>query len=444
MEEGGFVREGEGSEDQLYHSDVGSSCASGGQAVARVALEGLDDADTDSDASGGGQRIGALRDQVCSKSMGNKGIVGECGGKSSKGAEDTSVIPSNEPLLKGTDEHFLIKSPTQVRGSNSLVNVEREEHRAVGPVMCSNPVTCSPNPMVQVEQVGPQLGQVDLTESVQEVQVNGSATIPGLGLNPNAGSGKKKQGVNYSNRMAIDGLENLIQQSRGKAGGGGKNSELSEDNQSVSSSNFQRRSDVVQSFVEKSKGTKQRKVPIPLSPLLGPKCLRFAGMVNNNNCLAKRRSNSVVFESVSSESRSEAPIVQEDRNGSEDIMQDQENEVLQVCPLVSQVNVVEQPEPQYSPGLVLEVVLPFQQAPQVQSGVNLLLREESLQDVNGFLASRDNPESKILEAKKLMCEQQELGFSFDHNLEEPIGRMVGMEGRDRSEFLKRQESSRPQ
>jgi hypothetical protein len=298
--------------------------------------------------------------------------------------------------------------------------------------------------MVQVEQVGPQLGQVDLTESVQEVQVNGSATIPGLGLNPNAGSGKKKQGVNYSNRMAIDGLENLIQQSRGKAGGGGKNSELSEDNQSVSSSNFQRRSDVVQSFVEKSKGTKQRKVPIPLSPLLGPKCLRFAGMVNNNNCLAKRRSNSVVFESVSSESRSEAPIVQEDRNGSEDIMQDQENEVLQVCPLVSQVNVVEQPEPQYSPGLVLEVVLPFQQAPQVQSGVNLLLREESLQDVNGFLASRDNPESKILEAKKLMCEQQELGFSFDHNLEEPIGRMVGMEGRDRSEFLKRQESSRPQ
>jgi hypothetical protein len=56
----------------------------------------------------------------------------------------------------------------------------------------------------------------------------------------------------------------------------------------------------------------------------------------------------------------------------------------------------------------------------------------------------NNPDSKILEANKLLSEQQELGFNFDLREEVPIGRMLGMEDRDRGNFEKCQESTHPQ
>jgi hypothetical protein len=95
-------------------------------------------------------------------------------------------------------------------------------------------------------------------------------------------------------------------------------------------------------------------------------------------------------------------------------------------------------------GPILEVVLPFQQPTHTQSGVDLLLREESLYDVDGYLASRANPSSKALEAEKLLSDQQHLGFNFDQQPEEIIGRMVVMEDRDREEAAKHEVSSRPQ
>jgi hypothetical protein len=64
--------------------------------------------------------------------------------------------------------------------------------------------------------------------------------------------------------------------------------------------------------------------------------------------------------------------------------------------------------------------------------------------VKGFIASRDNPRVRTLEAEKLMSGQQELRFNFYHNLEEPAKRMIDMEVRDRTEVAKGQESSRPQ
>ncbi|MCI64899.1 hypothetical protein A2U01_0086157, partial [Trifolium medium] len=45
----------------------------------------------------------------------------------------------------------------------------------------------------------------------------------------------------------------------------------------------------------------------------------------------------------------------------------------------------------HSEGLDLAVVLPFGNVPASQSGVKLLLDEESLLDVDGYLAARDNP-----------------------------------------------------
>jgi hypothetical protein len=97
-----------------------------------------------------------------------------------------------------------------------------------------------------------------------------------------------------------------------------------------------------------------------------------------------------------------------------------------------------------SQGFNLEVVLHFDTGTNTQSGVNLLLSEDSLQDVEGYKVARENPEAKILEAQKLLCEQKKVGFSFDQNEEAPIGKMVDMEVRDRVECSKRQGSSCPQ
>jgi hypothetical protein len=90
------------------------------------------------------------------------------------------------------------------------------------------------------------------------------------------------------------------------------------------------------------------------------------------------------------------------------------------------------------------VVLPFRKEGHTQSGVNLLLGEDSVLDVEGYKTARDSPNAILLEAQKLQCEQENVGFSFDQQTVVPIGRMVNMEVRDRDEFSKRQESSRPQ
>jgi hypothetical protein len=95
-------------------------------------------------------------------------------------------------------------------------------------------------------------------------------------------------------------------------------------------------------------------------------------------------------------------------------------------------------------GLTLEVVLPFQQRSQPQSGVNLLMSEDSIQDVSGYAIARENPVAKTLEAQKLLGVQKKVGFSFAQNDEIPIDRMIDMEVRDRINFSKGQESSRPQ
>ncbi|MCI93623.1 hypothetical protein A2U01_0114921, partial [Trifolium medium] len=57
-------------EDQLRRSEVGSSCASGGQVSVRAVLEGLDEADSDCDRSEGCQRALPLEVQATGQSKG--------------------------------------------------------------------------------------------------------------------------------------------------------------------------------------------------------------------------------------------------------------------------------------------------------------------------------------------------------------------------------------
>jgi hypothetical protein len=210
------------------------------------------------------------------------------------------------------------------------------------------------------------------------------------------------------------------------------------------SPNSQHLFDDVLSQPEKFKLLKQRKSNVPFSTLLGPKCVRFADVVNNNICLVKRRRNALSQEAssgdlplFSSESQEQGGVAGDGVGAAEIGRSSSDDEEL--------TNSTEEQEcSQNSQGLNLEVVLPFEPGSNSQSGLNLLLNEDSIQDVDGFIAARNNPEAKVLEAQKLLSEQHKVGFNFDQNEVAPIGRMMDMEDRDRVESLKRQGSFRPQ
>jgi hypothetical protein len=169
---------------------------------------------------------------------------------------------------------------------------------------------------------------------------------------------------------------------------------------------------------------KLRRAPNPLTSMLGPKCLRFAGIVQNGG-LRQRKRSSVMSESSSPSSGFD---VSKGVNPPTPIDADQE------C-----LESVRNPE-----GFELTVVLPFERAQPQVSGVNLLLGADSLIDVEGFVADRDNPIIQHAEAEKLLLVQQGLGMHFEAGEIDPINRMVTMEIRDREKNMVDKESNRSQ
>jgi adenylate kinase family enzyme len=93
-----------------------------------------------------------------------------------------------------------------------------------------------------------------------------------------------------------------------------------------------------------------------------------------------------------------------------------------------------------SQGPTLEIVLPFQQATHARSGVDLLLQEDNLQNVEGYVTNRATLDAKKAEAQKLLVVQKELGFNFAQEEDLMVERLIEMEDRDREEFVKNQES----
>ncbi|MCI42380.1 hypothetical protein A2U01_0063617, partial [Trifolium medium] len=62
--------------------------------------------------------------------------------------------------------------------------------------------------------------------------------------------------------------------------------------------------------------------------------------------------------------------------------------------------------------------------------------EQALQDVAGFIASRDDPIGKVLEVEKLIEIQKDLGVSFDSEEQAPVDRLLKLEDRDIGDLAK--------
>jgi hypothetical protein len=177
---------------------------------------------------------------------------------------------------------------------------------------------------------------------------------------------------------------------------------------------------------------KGRRNQVLFPPLLGPKCLRFAGVINNSVSALKRRRQSG-SESVSSESLATS-------SGGGTKMRNVEG----TSTIVEENEVVQQPVEHHpiNEEFELSVVLPFHNLGGSDSGVRFLLNDESLKDVDGFIEARGSPTVIELEATKLLSNQQELGMNFVQGQEVlPVNRMVEMEGRDRGKLNVDQEAN---
>ncbi|KAK2356805.1 hypothetical protein QL285_094129 [Trifolium repens] len=124
--------------------------------------------------------------------------------------------------------------------------------------------------------------------------------------------------------------------------------------------------------------------------MVGPKCLRLMEVVNSVGASCRRRK-------ISREARSKSGSVNDDQLGNID----ETEEATEV-----------------------------QQQPPTNSGLNFILGENSVEDVEGFLANQKDPNVKKSEAAQLLEIQSELGINFVESKEQSEARLVEMEVRD--------------
>jgi hypothetical protein len=182
-----------------------------------------------------------------------------------------------------------------------------------------------------------------------------------------------------------------------------------------------------------SKHGKINRVSTPFPHLFGPKCLRFAEVINNTTPARKTRglkgSMSSSLKSHTQLSEEVGRLVQVEVGGISSLLECEGGEQ----PVAEQHH-----DPQ---GLNLSVCLPFQSGNVSNSGMRMILDEDALNDVDGFIDGRDSPSVMKTEALKLLENQQELGFNFATTEEESISRMVNMEVRDREKMKNDLESN---
>ncbi|WJX34866.1 hypothetical protein P8452_22934 [Trifolium repens] len=125
--------------------------------------------------------------------------------------------------------------------------------------------------------------------------------------------------------------------------------------------------------------------------MLGHKCLRLVGAINGGAMPARRKKSTGVDAVSKGSSVSNSPAGSESGEAGGGGASSAEVD--------SDEGVVVRHE---IPGIVLTVDLSSPQTQVGQSGVQALMHEGSIHDVEGFIASRDDPVCRIQEADKLI------------------------------------------
>ncbi|WJX26090.1 hypothetical protein P8452_15065 [Trifolium repens] len=150
----------------------------------------------------------------------------------------------------------------------------------------------------------------------------------------------------------------------------------------------------------------------------GPKCLRLMEAVSNGGAFSKR-------EKIG------------DQDSHKVIIKEAEEVLTTVAESIESEDNELQPVEGVSGSSVdcqLEVVLPFENPPGQNSGVNLLLCEEDLIAVEEFQVRRRDPVAKRLEAEELLQIQSDLGMTVGGREQNILTREIEHEDRDRERF----------
>jgi hypothetical protein len=160
---------------------------------------------------------------------------------------------------------------------------------------------------------------------------------------------------------------------------------------------------------------RQRKLTprLPFPQIGGPKCLRFAEAVIQAGGPSRRRKG-----------------VSEGRDGASSTGQN--------------MNGLEPPGVDSTPKQIIEGDQQSIPAETSQSGVNLILGEDSIEDIDGFKEGRTEVVNKTLEAEKIFQIQSDLGLNFVEDKDNSVTRLITLEDRDREDLNKYKEGQRSQ
>ncbi|WJX55745.1 hypothetical protein P8452_41477 [Trifolium repens] len=153
-------------------------------------------------------------------------------------------------------------------------------------------------------------------------------------------------------------------------------------------------------------------IRLPFPTLVGPKCLRLAEIVNNAGASNRRKKNG----------REGDP-----KKTSQGCLQQSEEDSLEG-------GIEEGHGVSISSRQIVSTAIGVQEAVAPISGVNFLLGDDALEDVDEYAANRKAPAAKILEAEEIFEIQEALGLNFVEGKEVTVTRLVDLEDRDREKM----------
>jgi hypothetical protein len=229
----------------------------------------------------------------------------------------------------------------------------------------------------------------------------------------------------------IDKLEALVGTNRGKKHVASGSFQLEDSNLS-SSSTLSPLNYLLKPSTSNIVRPRKSSHKLPFPSLVGPKCLRLVEMVNCAG--ANNRRKKIGREDESKKASSNPPIgIGEDAvdEGVAVLVDEADEETLEESPEFRSI--------QHPTTSVIDAAVVMQGSTAPNSGVNFLMGEEDLQDVDGYALNRKGPEACKLEAEAILEIQSDLGLCFVEGREKNVALLVELEERDKARMVRDEE-----
>jgi hypothetical protein len=216
----------------------------------------------------------------------------------------------------------------------------------------------------------------------------------------------------------IEKLDGLVEVAREKQRVHHSNSFTQEESNLSASSNYsQSQSLVEKNGCQKSSRTRKPMSRLPFPSLVGPKCLRLVEVVNSVGASCRRKKIA----------REEGRIqdTQQQSQADHSVREGEEDEICSENRADSQQNLIDD--------------IALQRENRGISGVNLIMGNDSLEDVGGFIQNRKGTEAKRLEAEEILEIQEALGLTHTEGKEMTVKKLEELEDRDREKMARDEE-----